>query len=97
MPTIKLKSDFLRNNLNLPKKAIDIVSFDITDGQEEDPWYNFYLCIFYYNDKYYAVEFMQNKLENKFHCKENPWYDQDEVECYEVKKAQKIIHAWEKI
>jgi hypothetical protein len=82
---IKLKTEFLKNELDLPYGAIEEEIID------ESRWSLTLEIIFEYEGKYYQTWYSKGKTEMQ---DESPWEYEDEAECTEVEKKLVQVEKW---
>ena len=86
MATIKLHKDFLKNELHLPKAAI---TNKLTGN---DRWSIHHEIIFLHDNKFYKTYYSIGATE--YQCEE-PWENDNDIECFEVHLVEKLIKVWE--
>jgi hypothetical protein len=85
---VKFTRDFLKNELDLPFNAIED---EVVDNSR---WSIYHSIIFEYDGKFYQTSYSVGATE----CQdESPWEYEDEVECIEVHKVQKMVEVWESV
>lgn len=84
---IKLKRDYMYEELNLPDDAI---LDEITDTSR---WSIHHRIIFTYQGKFWETYYSEGATEMQ---DESPWEYEDEVECYEVELKEVKVKKWVK-
>lgn len=89
---LKLSAEEAKEILSEDMENTEIVSDKITDTSR---WLIHYELIFRYTDgKYYRTYYSVGATEQQ---DEGPWEYEKEVECYEVRKVEKMGYVWEKV
>jgi hypothetical protein len=82
---MKFKAKFLKDELDLPYSAIVDTVIDTRR------WSIVHEIIFEYEGKHYQTTYSVGATERQ---EERPWDFEDEVECVEVRKVQKVVEVW---
>ena len=78
---------------DLPFGGSDVVDLVESKLVDHTRWSVHYEIIFKWTDgKYYKTEYSEGATEMQ---DEGPWEYQDEVECIEVYKVQRLVDVWE--
>lgn len=85
---IKLKSDYMKNELDLPYSAI---LDEITDTSR---WSIHHRIIFAYQEKFWETYYSEGATEMQ---DESPWEYEDEVECSEVELKEVKVKKWVRV
>lgn len=86
MGIIKLHTDYLIGELNLPSSAI---KDRITDTSR---WSEHHEIIFAHDGKFYRAYYSQGLTEMQ---DESPWQNEEEIECTEVELVEKLVKTWQ--
>lgn len=82
---MKFKTDFLRDELDLPYSAVED---EIIDNSR---WSIHHAIIFEHDGKFYRTYYSVGATE----CQdEGPWEYEDEVDCTEVTQKEVTVMAW---
>jgi hypothetical protein len=83
--TIKLKKDFLQDELDLPYKAVKDTITSISR------WSVHHEMVFAYGGKFYICHYSVGATEVQ---DERPWEYEDEVDCVEVHEVEQLMKVW---
>lgn len=86
MNTIELYKDFLKNELDIPSKAIKDTIIDQTR------WSIIHEIIFAYDNKFWRTSYSKGATEMQ---DERPWEYEEEEDCTEVELVKKEFLVWE--
>ena len=85
---MRIKKGILVDELDLPSSAIEDKMVDATR------WSIIHVIIFNYEGKTYQASYSEGATE----CQdESPWEFDDEIECTEVHKVERVIELWEPV
>lgn len=92
--------------MKFPKEHLKLMAWDDLDDDlyevvknestgETSRWREWYVLVFKYEGKYYSSDYQLGLTEN---CDHDLWeYEDDEVECPEVKPVEKVVTTIEYI
>ena len=85
---MRIKKSILVDELDLPSSALEDKMVDVAR------WSIIHVIIFEYEGKTYQTSYSKGATE----CQdESPWEFDDEVECTEVHKVERVIELWEPV
>lgn len=85
---MKFKAKFLKDDLDLPYSAL------VDTVVDTRRWSVVHEIIFEHEGKHYQTDYSVGATEMQ---DERPWENEDEVECVEVRKVQKVVEVWEPV